>query len=313
MPFCWKPHHRLTLAILISLLTGFPANAQIAFQATGWIEVVKVDAVSYTSAKGSTSKTLFVLRTSNGSEPDYLLTADRNAKELNFESGPDHIYKIRGILTDIPRGLSTEIHLISSISNNKEEKRNLSNMMIVARSIAVAAPTTASTTAPMAHADDHGQNRVSCDANWPEQHKPDSEYQAYIKSCLATAETVPTNTAQASSTKREMVVVYAGDQNPGAGWTSSGMNVNQYERKFTVSVDVSTTAFPGWPARQGAKFYSLSLSQLGTLPVGKLYIGLADRWGIERGASVASMATSSGLMGMFVVNPSQTVVRWVER
>ncbi len=308
MLFCQKFTHRLAFVILIGLLTAMPANAQFAVRATGWIEVVKSDAVSYANPAASTSDTFFILRTANPSEPDYLLTADRKAGGLNFDSGPDHVFTISGVLVDVPAKLKSEVHFLNSTSDQQQQKRKVSSMIIVQSMVAAAA-----TAAPAAAPTTHGRGRVACDVDWPAQHKPDSEYQAYIKSCMAGAEVAPTSAAQASAAQREIVVVYVGDRNPGAGWTASAMNVRQYERRFTVNADVSTTAFPGWPARQGARFYSLSLSQLGTLPEGKLYIGPADKWGIETGASVASMATSSGMMGMFVVEPSQTVVRWVER
>jgi hypothetical protein len=40
-------------------------------------------------------------------------------------------------------------------------------------------------------ADQHGPGRVACDFNWPAQHKPQSEYEGYIKSCMQNGGTAP--------------------------------------------------------------------------------------------------------------------------
>ncbi len=125
-------------------------------------------------------------------------------------------------------------------------------------------------------------------------------------------------TSVAVVSTRDMVLLYQGNQDPGAGWElktpTEGAQSQSWERRLTVKVDVSKATFPGWPpAEQGEKFCSLSVNQLGALPE-KICMGPFDRAsGWDTGETVTKQSTSSGVMIMLIVKPADTVLRWVER
>ena len=104
---------------------------------------------------------------------------------------------------------------------------------------------------------------------------------------------------------RDLVLAYYGN-NPGSGWEQkkAARGSKYWERHVTVNVDVLKH-------KRGPSECSLSLSQLGTLPSGEIWMEI-NAIGIESGDTQGNMSTASGGTLMLLVNPKKTLMRWAE-
>ena len=117
---------------------------------------------------------------------------------------------------------------------------------------------------------------------------------------------IPQTGTQLMST-RDMLLLYQGNQNPGAGWEikSTSFGTTEWERRVTANLRMSKA--------EGRRAYSLSLSELGELPEGGVWIGPVHGGSrIERGTTIGNMPTSSGAMIMLLLDPGKEVLRWWE-
>ncbi len=121
----------------------------------------------------------------------------------------------------------------------------------------------------------------------------------------------PLSGAPPLSTRDMVLVCYKGIQSPGPGWentavdTGGGQRRGAWERRVTVKLRTSRA--------KGTNVYGLSLSELGTLPGGEVWIGpVHGASGIGRGVTIGNMPTSSGPMIMLLLDPAKDVLEWSE-
>lgn len=83
------------------------------------------------------------------------------------------------------------------------------------------------------------------------------------------------------------------------------INVFGMERRVTVNLRMSKA--------EGGKAYRLSLSELGTLPEGEVWIGPVHTGSKIGGrVTIGNMPTSSGPMIMLLRDPDKEVLQWWE-